>query len=67
MPDFSAHFEPRSSALAEEIGRPIITKDHRAASLAAEPDNNSKTRIDEIAFVGAGVLAKTSLSPNIGA
>ena len=66
MPDFSALFEPRASALAEEIGRLIITNDQRAASLAAKPDNNSKTRIDAITFASAGVLAMASLSPNIG-
>lgn len=67
MPDFSALFEPRASALAEEIGRLIITNDQRAASLAAKPDNILKTRIDAIAFVSAGVLAMASLSPNIDA
>jgi len=67
MPDFSALFEPRASALTEDFERLIITNDHRAASLAAKPNNNSKTRIDAIAIAGAGVLAMASLSPNIGA
>jgi len=67
MPEFSALFEPRTSALAEGFGRLIITNDQRAASLAAKPDNISKTRIDAITIAGAGVLAMASLSPNIGA
>jgi len=67
MPDFSALFEPRPSALAEEFGWLIITNDHRAASLAARPDNKPKMRIVAVTFAGAGVLAMASLSPNIGA
>lgn len=67
MPDFSVLFEPRSAALADDIGRLIITNDHRAALLAAKPDDNSKTCIDAIAFADGGVFAKASLSTNIGA
>jgi len=67
MPDFLALFEPRTSALAEDFERLIITNDHRAASLAAKPIDISKTRIDATAVAGAGVLAMASLSPNIGA